>query len=115
MREKGDVLRVICHDAQQLRLSMFLSEPGGVSGRRRISIRLTKFPETPPDTFGGFFVDIVSRIYRPPGCPEGLFCWNWVGSVVERPETHGPSRVAAFFWVSVMEDSMLKSISEGSR
>ncbi len=26
------------HDAQQLLLSMFLSEPGGVSGRRRIGI-----------------------------------------------------------------------------
>ena len=46
------------HVAQQLLLPMFLSEPGGVSGRRRIGIHATRFPETPPETFGGFFVDM---------------------------------------------------------
>ena len=61
------------HVAQQLSLPMFLSEPGGVSGRRRIGIHATRFPETPPETFGGFFVDIVSRIKRPPGFPRGFF------------------------------------------
>jgi hypothetical protein len=61
------------HDAQQLLLPMFLFEPGGVSGRRRIGIHATRFPETPPETFGGFFVDIVSRIKRPPGFPRGSF------------------------------------------
>jgi len=40
MREKADVLqKEAVHDAQALLLSMFLSEPGGVSGRRRIAIR----------------------------------------------------------------------------
>ncbi len=44
MRENADVLRGSGHVAQQLLLPMFLSEPGGVSGRRRIGIYATKTP-----------------------------------------------------------------------
>ena len=76
------------HVAQQLLLPMFLSEPGGVSGRRRIGIHATRFPETPPETFGGFFVDMFpgSKGHRvfPRG---GLFCREWAGPVAEGPET----------------------------
>ena len=81
---------------------MLLSEPGGVSGRRRISIRLTKFPETPPDTFGGFFCGYRFQDLQATGFSGGPFLL----------ETVGESR---FFRVSVMEDCMLKSISEGNR
>jgi hypothetical protein len=68
MREKADVLqKEAVHDAQALLLSMFLSEPGGVSGGTSYSVDTTRSLETPPETFGGFLVDIISKIERPPG------------------------------------------------
>jgi len=73
MREKGDVLRGIRDDTKRVLLSMFLSEPGGVSGRRRITIRLTKFPETPPDTFGGFFCGCRFQDLQATGLSGGPF------------------------------------------